>query len=63
MTNFLQLPPQQLALLLQQIGIRYSTSAPTGTPNKETEIWVVKTGGLYYIYAWADGAWRRVQIA
>jgi hypothetical protein len=55
--------PEQYVEIQDLVGQEYTTTVPTGAPNTETKLKVVKTGGLYYIYAWADGAWRRVQIS
>lgn len=41
--------------------IPYETAVPTAT-DADGAPRVVKTGGLYYIYYYVDGAWRRVQI-
>ena len=42
--------------------VPYTTDVPTVT-DADGAPRVVKTGGLYYAYWYADGAWRRVQIA
>jgi len=39
----------------------YVTDVPTGA-DADGSPRIVKTGGLYYAYWYADGAWRRVQI-
>ena len=55
--------PDVFKALQQIIGVRYTTTQPTHTPNKEVEIWIYKDGTpAYWIYVWVDGAWRKVQI-
>lgn len=54
--------PEEYVEIQNLVGQEYQEVVPAGAPNTETKLKVVKTGGLYYIYAWADGAWRRVQI-
>lgn len=57
------LTPQMKELLLQEIGIRFGTAAPTHTPKKRPEVWVILTGGTTYIYAHNGTAWKSVSLS
>lgn len=52
------LNPQFKATLVTEIGIRSGSVAPTHTPDKETEIWIVSDGVDIRLWAWAAGAWH-----
>jgi hypothetical protein len=50
--------PRDKSTLLNEIGVRYGTAAPTHTPDKQTELWVILTGGDTRLYAWNGTAWK-----
>ena len=63
MPSFLpQLDPQIIQILTQEIGIRYTETEPTHTPNKPVEAWMYFNGSNYFLYIWANGGWRSQQI-
>ena len=59
----IQLDPQSDAILKQKIAIPFVTTAPSGTPSYDGTRYIYKDGGaLYWLYVYADGGWRRVQL-
>jgi hypothetical protein len=59
MDSFLpQLDPQTTQVLIQEIGIRYTEVEPSHTPNKQVEAWIYFDSADYWLYIWANGAWR-----
>jgi hypothetical protein len=57
-----QLDPQTTQVLIQEIGIRYTEVEPTHTPNKPVEAWIYFDSSDYWLYVWANGAWRSQQL-
>jgi len=57
-----QLDPQTLQILTQELGIRYTETEPTHTPNKPVEAWVYFDATDYWFYLWANGGWRKVEL-
>lgn len=54
--------PQTVQVLRALLTPVYLTAAPTYTPQQDGVMHIVKTGGLYYLYSYIDGAWRRSQM-
>jgi hypothetical protein len=52
------LDPTFKRVLIQQVGVRYGTTAPAHTPDKETELWVIYDGVNLRLYAWANAGWH-----
>src|ERR1051325_6788637 len=57
-----QIDPQTLEALTQSIVIRYTEVEPTHTPNKPVEDWIYFDSTDYWLYIWANGAWRSQQL-
>jgi hypothetical protein len=57
-----QFDPQWFEILTQAIGIRYTETEPTHTPNKQIETWVYFDSADYWLYIWANGGWRKVML-
>lgn len=51
------LDPRFKANLIAAIGVRFGTVAPTHTPDKETELWVIADGVDVRLWAYASGSW------
>lgn len=60
--NQYSMDPQSASFLQDFATLPYDTVAPTSVPNKNGYQRIVKTGGLYYLYIYLDGAWRRTQL-
>lgn len=54
--------PQLLPELIEAVGLRYTTTQPTFTPNKEVEGWIYYDGSVYWLYVWSNNGWRTTQL-
>jgi hypothetical protein len=59
---FPQFSPQESQALIQEIGIRYTEVEPTHTPVKTVEAWIYFDSSAYWLYIWANGAWRSQKL-
>lgn len=60
--NQITIDPQSASFLKDFIALPYSTTIPTFTPPKNGYEMIVNSGGAYYLYVYANGAWRSQQL-